>query len=665
MTSSFLRSGRYWLVLLAVAMLLLVVFETVLLALSTGYFSGGYQAKAAAGPGSIALYLLGASLLDAVLVVASWLICLPVLSHFRGGPFRCASIALLIGAAPAALTALARHQIHVLLGELVRTSLLGSGPTGDSTSALAAIDAFAPPSHVSVLIACGLLGAMLPLVGRALDLQLDLGWVARPDRRRLLQIGGVAVLLATGLVVYSIRHDPPLYHALTRKASGQVFSMTADKLTDWDLDGFGLLSRPMDPAVFDASIHPYAVDIAGNGIDENGIGGDHPRDALAPGSLPPVSAPPPTAAAAAKRRPHVLLIFLETFRAELLDAELDGKPITPFLSELARTGARSERMFVHSPWTLASRDQLFLGSIGGDPARGTLQDDFAARGYATAHFSGQDDSYGDSAERLGFVRADHFYDARVDIDRRTTRSTASVSLQVSWKTVLERVDAYLDAYDADRPLFLYVNIVDTHFPFTHSEIDEIIADPALGRSEIRAEHAERIFRAYANTAANVDRAVERLVTHWQETFEGEDRALLVTADHGESFYEHGTLGHGQTVAAVETRVPLIVHGIGGEWPEPIAISDLRGLVAANLGVETGDVRPVFRVDPDRTLFQYLGSLEAPERIALRRWNGTHVFDVLRDEGWRLDAGESRLDEAPAETAIREVIWTWEDLQPRG
>ena len=165
---------------------------------------------------------------------------------------------------------------------------------------------------------------------------------------------------------------------------------------------------------------------------------------------------------------------------------------------------------------------------------------------------------------MGAERADRFYDARQDLARRTSRTAASISLQVSSTTVLERVGEFLDGRPAAKPLLLYVNLVDTHYPYTHREIEDLLGIGPMARDAIRADNAKAVFRAYANSAANVDRAVERLVEKRREHFPAEESAILVTADHGESFYEEGTLGHGQLPARAETQVPLIVSGIGGK-----------------------------------------------------------------------------------------------------
>ena len=104
----------------------------------------------------------------------------------------------------------------------------------------------------------------------------------------------------------------------------------------------------------------------------------------------------------------------------------------------------------------------------------TLVDDFKALDYRVAHFSGQDDSFSRSDELLGLDRVDDFYDAHADKDLRVSRSTSAGGLQVSSKLLTRRVEEYLADFNSPDPLFLYVNIVYTHFPYTHDELDNLL-----------------------------------------------------------------------------------------------------------------------------------------------------------------------------------------------
>jgi hypothetical protein len=241
-----------------------------------------------------------------------------------------------------------------------------------------------------------------------------------------------------------------------------------------------------------------------------------------------------------------------------------------------------------------------------------------------------------------------------------------VSLQVSWKTLLARVTDYLRKVDVRRPLFLYANIVDTHFPYHHREIDDILGVPPLRRREIRSDRAERVFRAYANTAANVDRAAEALVAAWRARIGDADHAILVLADHGEAFYEEGALGHGYSLSPSESRVPLIVWGIGGEWPEPIAPTDIRGLLRRNLRVERNGSPPRARFvpDPARSILQFAPRARRPGVIALRRVDDTWSYDFAKNRFERIagDGSRERLDPGEHPALFRELVWSWETLR---
>ena len=240
-----------------------------------------------------------------------------------------------------------------------------------------------------------------------------------------------------------------------------------------------------------------------------------------------------------------------------------------------------------------------------------------------------------------------------------------MSLQVSWKVLLERTLPFLEAHDPQSPLFLYVNIVDTHFPYFHDQLDPILDVAPITRRDIRSDRAEQLRQAYANTAANVDRAVERLVEAWWSTLGAGNSAIVITADHGQSFYENGFLGHGQGLGEIQTRVPLIVWGIGGEWPEPVAISDVRELLVGNLGEgrDSPGQRPRARFvpDPQRRILQYAARLARPQVNGLRGLDGVAEFRFEGSE-FSLPKSGRTTDRGGEARELEELIWSWEAAQ---
>ena len=222
--------------------------------------------------------------------------------------------------------------------------------------------------------------------------------------------------------------------------------------------------------------------------------------------------------------------------------------------------------------------------------------------------------------------------------------------------LLRRVESFL-ANRGDEPLFLYVNIVDTHYPYHHSELDALLPGEPVDRSGIRSHNREQVWRTYLNAAANVDRAAGKLVAAFRGAIGGADHVVLVTADHGQTFYEDGPLGHGHQLDRRQTQVPLIAWGLGGSWPEPIGASDLRGLLLGSLDAPRA-AHPEFAVDPQRRLLQYMPNLERPDRIAWRSANDAIVYDFALGRAQREDGTAVELDDPE----VIELIHAWEALR---
>ena len=128
----------------------------------------------------------------------------------------------------------------------------------------------------------------------------------------------IFVVVSTPLITFFISENNFLRYGLEKKTSYHLISRSLDKLSDIDLDGFGIFSYPKDNASFNADVYPGALDIPGNGKDEDGFLGDAVAQSVTTDSLSEI---------APKAGKHIFLIVLETARADLFDQKINGHDV--------------------------------------------------------------------------------------------------------------------------------------------------------------------------------------------------------------------------------------------------------------------------------------------------------------------------------------------------
>jgi hypothetical protein len=513
-----------------------------------------------------------------------------------------------------------------------------------------------------------LVAPVLLILGAAVFLLLSVwlfkryvpGWrpLPRADRRvgYLLQAGALVGLSILVICVARISSDT-LDYALQQKPSGNLAGAIGNYLSDIDGDGYGIVRRPPDPGPFDANVVPYALEIPGNGVDENGVGGDLPS------GLPQYREKPGEAARWA-HRPNVILIVLESFRADLIGATFNGREVTPILNRLAREGVSASLAFSHNGFTAPSRRHMFRGSVANIRGDKSLVDDFKANGYRVAVFSAEDTSFGGPKFDVGFSRADVAYDARVEPKLRYTTFTTAGSIALPYQVMVKRISAFFESRNDPRPLFMHINLQDAHFPYHHSQIKPLINGEPLLRNDIRPERREALWATYLNTAANVDRAVGEILATAKRSLGDPKPGILITSDHGESLFDDSFLGHGIALTDVQLRVPLIVVNLPAVIKQPIGHAQLRDVIWDALeALPEGPGRPQVKDAPDAFVFNYLGDFRYPRQISLRRLGGRTIYD-FRTRRFRLPDGTwqhpENLDEN-SRRAFLELVHLWERM----
>ena len=252
----------------------------------------------------------------------------------------------------------------------------------------------------------------------------------------------------------------------------------------------------------------------------------------------------PAASASAPRPARsVLLVTIDTLRADRLGCYGDSRARTPRIDALAAAGTLFERAFTPVPITLPAHASLLTGLI--PPAHGvrgngafalgagvgTLAEALAAEGAATGAFVGGFPL----ARRFGLDRGFGHYDDRM-----------GKAPGVHYEFAERRADAVADAaiaWLASQPgdVFAWVHFFDPHAPYD--------PPPAFRGDD-----------PYRGEIAAVDVAVGRLLATWEAR--PRPGVVALTGDHGEAFGEHGEESHSLFVYDVTLRVPLLLKGSG-------------------------------------------------------------------------------------------------------
>jgi hypothetical protein len=462
-----------------------------------------------------------------------------------------------------------------------------------------------------------------------------LGWLAT---WKGILLANVTLLLLPGVVLLA---SDRLGHTLNHVEAHRLYGVPLVYATDFDGDGYGLLARPIDQAPFDSSRYPYAPDLPGNGIDEDGIGGDLPVATR----HEPMPAWDPTRL----ERRNVLVVVLETARQDLLDTTVDGKPVMPHLAELQ--GQRL-RAISHFGFTGPAVTGILDGTIAEDEKGTSLLDRFHALGYATGVFSGQPEDFSGIASRTGMDRADIRWDAaRMDRSQRMYTGSDLNSLVMPGALVTAKFEEWVQTLGS-RPFFAYMNLQEMHFPYDSRKIPATLLGDPIPRSRITASNRAWLQRTYWNAAHRVDAVLASAFDALRARGLFDRTLVVVLGDHGEELFDHGYLGHGVNLSHVQNETFLkILNGEIDAPKGPVGISDVGKIVWNALVKDPADRYPL-----GGPVLAIVGTARTPRQIGLFDEHGLRKYDFRRGE-WTREANYGSDPEEMGEDV--EVVRAWE------
>ncbi|MCX7096731.1 MAG: sulfatase-like hydrolase/transferase [Methylococcales bacterium] len=465
----------------------------------------------------------------------------------------------------------------------------------------------------------------------------------------------VALIVLTPFITLFVSNNDFYRYGLEKQIAYRLISLSLDKLSDFDFDGYGSFSYPKDKAIFNAHIYPEAFDVPGNGIDEDGFLGDALISPIASDSLAKIQPIPGK---------NIVLIVLESARVDLLDQKINGRYVTPVMREIAKNGSVIKHAYSHTGYTVTSITAIFNRDPVNNKPKITLLNFLRSAGYGISIISGQDESFGNVAANTGMKNPDTaYFDARTAINDRVFPSTEQGSLRLSEERVVSQFQTRIEQVDFTKPQFFYLNFQAAHFPYTHPKMAKRVIDNPIPRSDIIEANKDWVAASYWNAVANADWAVGKVIEALNARGILDKTTLVILGDHGESLFDDGFLGHGHSINDTQTQIPLIINDPTIVADEPIGQIDVAEMtIRSALGLDNK------WSNRNKTVFQWVGSLSQPTLIAHVKQDGVRtLFDFRSEEVFFSDlkswkSYQEALSDPVYKDRVINLIREWEALR---
>jgi arylsulfatase A-like enzyme len=400
----------------------------------------------------------------------------------------------------------------------------------------------------------------------------------------------------------------------------------------------------LDVRAFAGDVCMLTVDIAPRQADEI-VRVSAPR-VIRRGTAPPVLADAASSSTEPKVQPDIVVIVLDAARADRFSCYGYQRPTTPAIDRLAAESLLFRRVFALAPYTLCSVPTMVTGLSfldHGVVAHGdrlsaeatTLAEHLKSAGYRTACISASPNN----SRALGTNQG---YEDFVETWRVVARPQSADPFLLS-RLALD----WLAADDGTAPIHLQLHYVPPHAPYAPPPEFDLFTDPGYqgrldgGHASINALDAgepvprpqdlAHVSALYDGNLRTGDAAVAQVLEALAKRPRWRDTVVLVTADHGEAFLEHGRMSHNSTVYDEMLHVPFVLRlpagsRVSADLDRLASLADIVPTLLALAGARPEDL-------PDAC--NLLAPPDPGGRFLVARTAGDSPLYALRTSRWKL------------------------------
>ncbi len=363
-----------------------------------------------------------------------------------------------------------------------------------------------------------------------------------------------------------------------------------------------------------------------------------------------------------KDRPNVILIMCDALRADHLGCYGDTSAKTPVMDAMSDTGVRFHQAYAQASWTKPGTASIFTARYPSGhktflkpdilpDSLTTIAEVFQKAGYYTVGFPNNINispgfNFGQGFHEYTYLAPDYFFGAsesssqvtyysilRLVRERFLVKKKYPGHYYQEASVVNEHILEYIDRKGEQDRFFMYVHYMDPHDPYFKQPFN------GVGYARVNMPHpdpnlAEELRSTYSGEISYMDGKLGELFEALKERNLWDNTIVVLTADHGEEFYEHDGWWHGTTLYEEQIRIPMIFKMPDNEMAGEIRMDRSRQIDLAPTLLGLCRIPAPDEMGLGRHLFRSPQSAETHLPVYAEEDHEGNMITCLIDDSWK-------------------------------